>query len=62
MPRTLGVSLLESGEAGARLYGIGESAIPAIAPAIGNAVTDACGVRVTTLPITPEKILKELRR
>jgi CO/xanthine dehydrogenase Mo-binding subunit len=62
MPRTLGVSLLESGEAGARLYGIGESAIPAIAPAIGNAVRDACGVRVTTLPITPEKILKELRR
>jgi len=27
-----------------------------------NAVTDAIGVRVFELPITPEKILKALRR
>jgi CO/xanthine dehydrogenase Mo-binding subunit len=61
MPRRLGVDLLEGGNPEARLYGIGESALPAIAPAIANAVHDACGVRVTSLPITPEKVLEGLR-
>ncbi len=44
-----------------RVYGLGESAVPAIAPAIGNAVFDACGVRVRSLPVTPEKVLRGLR-
>ena len=35
----------------------GESAQSAIAPAIANAVAAACGVRVTTLPITSERVL-----
>lgn len=30
-------------------------------PAIGNAVYRATGVRVTDLPITPEKLLRALR-
>jgi hypothetical protein len=30
-------------------------------PAIGNAVYLATGVRITDLPITPEKILRGLR-
>src|SRR3954463_14408661 len=40
--------------------GIGE--MPANSPiaAIANAIFDACGVRVTTMPITPEKILRGL--
>jgi 4-hydroxybenzoyl-CoA reductase subunit alpha len=40
---------------------IGEGCLPPIPAAIGNAVYDACGVRITHLPITPEKILDGLR-
>jgi CO/xanthine dehydrogenase Mo-binding subunit len=31
-----------------------------ISPAIANAVYDAIGVRIKSLPITPEKIIKAL--
>ena len=41
---------------------IGEGCLPPILGAIGNAVYDACGVRVTELPITPEKILAGLQK
>ena len=34
--------------------------IVTVGPAIGNAVYDALGVRVRSLPITPEKILKAM--
>ena len=37
--------------------GVSEGTILPTAPAIANAVYDAIGVRVKTLPITPEKIL-----
>jgi len=40
---------------------MGEPALTSIAPAIANAIFDAVGVRINTLPITPEKILKALR-
>jgi hypothetical protein len=30
-------------------------------PAVGNAVYHATGVRITDLPITPEKVLRGLR-
>ncbi|HZW57968.1 MAG TPA: molybdopterin cofactor-binding domain-containing protein [Nitrososphaerales archaeon] len=40
--------------------GIGEPALIPTAPAIANAIFDAVGVRIKTLPITPEKILKTL--
>ena len=40
---------------------IGEGSISAVAPAIANAVADACGVRITELPITAEKIYFALR-
>jgi CO/xanthine dehydrogenase Mo-binding subunit len=60
MPQRIEVALLESAESGARLYGLGESALPPIAPAIANAVRDACGVRIDSLPITPEKVLRAL--
>ena len=49
-----------SGPLGAK--GIGEIAVDPVAPALGNAIHDALGVRVTTLPITPEKILAALRQ
>ena len=40
--------------------GVGESALVAIAPSIANAIYNAIGVRLTELPITPEKILDAL--
>ena len=36
--------------------GIGESALIPVAPAIANAIYDACGVRIKDLPIKAEKI------
>ena len=41
--------------------GASETAILPGAPAIANAVFDAIGVRIRTLPITPEKVLAALR-
>ena len=41
--------------------GASETAILPGAPAIANAVYDAIGVRITDLPITPEKVLAALR-
>jgi xanthine dehydrogenase molybdenum-binding subunit len=40
--------------------GVGEPGLVPTAAAIANAVYDAIGVRITDLPITPEKILKAL--
>lgn len=41
--------------------GIAEAVMCSIAPAISNALRDAVGVRYTSLPITPEKILQGLK-
>jgi CO/xanthine dehydrogenase Mo-binding subunit len=41
--------------------GIGQVGIDPVAPALANAIFDAVGVRVTSLPITPEKVLWALR-
>lgn len=41
--------------------GVGEPAAAPAAPAIANAVFDAIGVRITELPITPEKIRAALK-
>jgi xanthine dehydrogenase molybdenum-binding subunit len=41
--------------------GIGEPGCVPSAPAIANAIYDAVGVRITELPITPEKILAALQ-
>ena len=40
--------------------GIGESGILSIASAIANAVEDAVGVRITELPLSPERVLAAL--
>jgi 4-hydroxybenzoyl-CoA reductase subunit alpha len=40
---------------------IGEGSLLPVLGAIANAIYDACGVRVTELPITPEKILAGLK-
>jgi CO/xanthine dehydrogenase Mo-binding subunit len=41
--------------------GMGESGIVSIAPAIGNAIVDATGVRIRQLPLTPERVWRALR-
>ncbi len=41
--------------------GVGEPGLVPTAPAIANAVYDAIGVRIKSLPITPEKILEALK-
>ncbi len=69
LPTTLDVPNLEvvfvetenpNGPYGAK--GLGEVAQLGTSAAIANAVYDAVGVRVTDLPITPEKVLNALRR
>jgi CO/xanthine dehydrogenase Mo-binding subunit len=41
--------------------GVGESSMFCISPAIGNALDDAVGVRLTELPITPETVLRAIK-
>jgi xanthine dehydrogenase YagR molybdenum-binding subunit len=43
-------------------YGIAEPSNIATAPAIANAIYNAIGVRVRSLPVTPARILAELGR
>jgi CO/xanthine dehydrogenase Mo-binding subunit len=42
------------------IHGVGETLLPPVMAAIGNAIYNAVGVRIKDLPITPEKILKEI--
>ena len=48
----------QNGPFGAK--GIGESGLIPVAPAIANAIYDACGVRIKDLPIKAEKIFLAL--
>ena len=41
-------------------HGLGESVIPAVAPAIGNALARATGLRLRALPLSPEAVLRAL--
>jgi len=47
------VSVIANGE---HATGVGEPAVTVIAPALGNAIFNACGARVRELPITPEAV------
>ena len=46
----------------AKLGGVGEPGVPPIAPAVANAVFNASGIRVRSLPMTPETILKAMEK
>jgi CO/xanthine dehydrogenase Mo-binding subunit len=48
-----------SGPYGAK--GVGESATFGVSPAIANAIDDAVGVRLTSLPLTPEAVLRGIQ-
>jgi CO/xanthine dehydrogenase Mo-binding subunit len=60
MPAEVNADVLEHLEAN-DVHGIGETSLPPVMPAVGNAVFHATGVRITDLPITPEKVLRGLR-
>jgi xanthine dehydrogenase YagR molybdenum-binding subunit len=56
------VSLIDDGDTRDVVIGMAEPAAIPGASAIGNAVFNACGVRITSLPITPDKILMALAK
>lgn len=60
VPATITSSALESSEPHAELHGVGEMALPAVAPAVSNALFAATGVRLSDLPLTPERVLRAL--
>ena len=53
-------SALEHGSE--ELHGIGETLLPPVMAAIGNAVYNAVGARICDLPLTAEKILRALQK
>jgi CO/xanthine dehydrogenase Mo-binding subunit len=62
IPEKFYSSMLEKGDGPGPFgsKGMAQTSIVTVGPAIGNAVYDALGVRVRSLPITPEKILRAL--
>jgi CO/xanthine dehydrogenase Mo-binding subunit len=63
LPPVFETILIENGDGpgpyGAK--GVGEGGIVAVAPAIANAVHNATGVRIKTLPLTPERVWRALQ-
>jgi len=41
--------------------GVGETSTFCVSPAIANAIEDACGIRLTELPLNPEAVFRALR-
>src|ERR1043166_3667814 len=62
-PAGFGTIILEEG-GGRGAYGakgMGEGGILAVAPAVCNAVESAVGVRMQSVPLTPEKVWRAMR-
>jgi CO/xanthine dehydrogenase Mo-binding subunit len=64
IPEVFYSSMLEKGDGPGPFgsKGMSQTSIVTVAPAIGNAVYDALGVRVRSLPISPEKILRAMAK
>jgi CO/xanthine dehydrogenase Mo-binding subunit len=62
MPETFSYDIVEgTREDDSEPHGLGEPPLPAVAPAIGNAIFDAVGVRLCDLPLSAEKVLRALK-
>ncbi|MPZ13537.1 MAG: molybdopterin-dependent oxidoreductase [Chloroflexi bacterium] len=57
-PEGFTTTLAENPEPNAEVHGLGETGLPAVPPAIGNAVRDALGAPVWSIPLTPERLLE----
>jgi CO/xanthine dehydrogenase Mo-binding subunit len=62
IPEVFYSSMLEKGDGPGPFgsKGMSQTSIVTVAPAIGNAIYDAVGARVRSLPISPEKILRAM--
>ena len=62
LPRTFAAILVENHDGPGRhgIKGMGETGIVSPAPAIANAVAQATGARIRTLPLTPERVWRSL--
>ena len=64
LPEIFETLIIENGDGpgpyGAK--GMGEGGVVAVAPAVGNAIYQATGVRLTDLPLTPERVWRALQR
>lgn len=59
LPPAFGETVLETDTT--EVHGIGETGLPSVMPAVGNAVARAIGHRIATLPLTPEKVLRAVQ-
>jgi putative selenate reductase molybdopterin-binding subunit len=41
---------------------VAEIPLDGVAPAVGNAILDACGAELTEIPATPERVYKALKK
>jgi CO/xanthine dehydrogenase Mo-binding subunit len=62
LPEKIATVMLENGDGPGPFgsKGIGNAGPPVPSPAVGNAIADAIGVRLKSIPFTPEKVLQAL--
>ena len=59
LPPVFGETVLETDTT--EVHGIGETSLPSVMPAVGNAVARAIGKRITSIPLTAEKVLRAVQ-
>ncbi len=64
IPEAFDAMLIENGDGPGPFgsKGMSQTSLPATIPAVANAIYDAIGVQVTSVPFTPEKVLSAVRQ